>query len=389
MRCAILTFNSLPAATKVTSHHLAEYLVNTGFKVIYISDAISPFHLLRINLFITNFKKIINILTKAIDYDRDCISIIPLTLIPIRNNFPFNSKLAIELNAKSMSAYFRQTINLFLKDRYFLDLIWINNPKYYAVVKQTKYRKLVYSIEDDLFEFLAMPHSLIANHLKLIELADVVTVTSEPLFRQIQPLLEKKSKLVLLRNGVDLQQFSQIDDRYLESDREFRAISQPRIIYVGAISYWFDFDLLIRVANMLPDYNFVIVGPADVSIERLQKISNIYLLGAKPHAIIQNYLHESDVGIIPFLRTKLIESVNPIKLYEYMAAGLPVISTTWEELESLNSPAFLAKNSDEFAEQIAKILKESNSSSRQNLIHFAEANSWESRFAQLMKILEL
>jgi glycosyltransferase involved in cell wall biosynthesis len=389
MKSLILTFNSAQAPTKVTSHHLAEYLLRNNFQVLYISDAISPFHLLKSTLFRSNLSKIISTLTTKIDYQQNFISIIPFTFIPIRNNFPFSLGLAVRLHANSMSSYFRKIIDKFLCLDRVVDLIWINNPKYYQIVEETKYRKLVYSIEDSLFEFSAIPDSLKDNHLKLLQKADIITVTSEPLFREVQPLLKIDSKLILLRNGVEFQQFSQIDNSYLASDPEFSSIPKPRVIYIGAISYWFDFDLLVKVANSLPSYSFVLIGPADVSIDKLKKTPNIYWLGAKPHTKIQNYLQESNIGIIPFVRTKLIESVNPIKLYEYMAAGLPVVSTTWNEIASINSPAFLAQNSDEFTQYLVDLLLDPNSIDKQSLLDFAKFNSWENRFAELMKILAL
>ncbi|MBD2626150.1 glycosyltransferase [Trichormus variabilis] len=389
MNSIILTFNAYDTSTKVTSQHLAEYLLANNFKVLYVSDAVSPFHLLKFNRFKSNFSRIISSFL-TIDDHQKFISLTPFALLPVENIFPFNLKVCSDFHVPSLSYHFKKSINNFLGINKYFDLIWINNPKYYGLTEKLNYEKLVYSIEDDLFEFSRIPKSLKYNHEKLIQKADIVTVTSEPLFKQIKSFFPINNKLILLRNGVSFEQFNQITDPNLNLNliSEFQFIPEPRITYIGVISEWFDLDLLYQAANSLPNCSFVIIGPVEISIDKVKGLSNIYFLGSKPHSIIQMYLQNSQIGIIPFLRTKLIESVNPIKLYEYMAAGLPVVSTSWDELENLGSPAFLAKDNNEFIEYINNILTENNLIDRQLLVNFAKSNTWKNRFTQLMKVLD-
>lgn len=386
MNCLILTFNSFNSATKVTSHHLADYLLSCKFKVLYVSDAVSPFHLIKLNRFRVNLKRIIISTMYPIDYNQKYISLTPFALLPVENIFPFNTKLFVKLHVDSFSRRFQKIINNFLGIHESFDLIWINNPKFYKLTEKLKYKKLVYSIEDDLFEFSRIPKSLKCNHEKLIQKADLVTVTSQPLLESITSSFHVKSKLMLLRNGVN---FNNCLTQYTKIPDEFNSIPEPRIIYVGVISEWFDLELLAKAAISLPNCSFVIIGPVEVSIEALNNIPNIYFLGVKPHSALPAYLQNSQVGIIPFLRNKLIESVNPIKLYEYMAAALPVVSTTWKEIESLGSPAFVAKNNDEFINSIKTIVTKPNCVDRQMLVNFAKSNTWEKRFTELMQVVDL
>ncbi|MEA5577519.1 glycosyltransferase [Anabaena sp. UHCC 0451] len=387
MKSIILTFNIYDGYAKVTSHHFAEYLINKNFRVLYVSDAVSPFHLLKLDGIKTNFTKIIRSFSK-INNHQNFASLIPFTFLPVVNTFPFNLKVCSDLHVQSLSYLFHKNINSFLGNNKDVDLIWINNPKFYGMIEKLKYKKLVYSIEDDLFEFSRIPKSLKYNHEKLIQKADVVTVTSTPLLKQIKSKFSINEKLFLLRNGVSFDQFNQITDQSLDLTPEFQSIPQPRITYIGVISEWFDLDLLYEAAKSLPNFSFVIIGPVEISIDKLKDLSNIYFLGYKPHSILQMYLQKSQIGIIPFLRTKLIESVNPIKLYEYMATGLPVVSTTWSELEDLDSPAFLAKDNHEFIEYIKQIVAEPDVINRELLVKFAQANTWENRFTELMKVLD-
>ena len=99
---------------------------------------------------------------------------------------------------------------------------------------------------------------------------------------------------------------------------------------------------------------------------------------------IARYMYNSNVGIITFdTRHPVVETVNPLKLYEYMACRLPVVATKWKELELINSPAYLADNVNDFVDGLKKSLKQKD---REKYIQFAKNNTWEERFKKLNKI---
>ena len=120
--------------------------------------------------------------------------------------------------------------------------------------------------------------------------------------------------------------------------------------------------------------------------QRNALISNIYALGPKEYASIPGYLQHAQVGIIPFDvkgYAKLIDAVNPLKLYEYMASSLPVVATRWKELEYLNSPAYLADSFEEFERALEKALAFPPQSVRE----YVEKQDWSFRAKELIELL--
>src|SRR5262249_55899770 len=123
----------------------------------------------------------------------------------------------------------------------------------------------------------------------------------------------------------------------------FRGLAPPHndapvAIYAGALARWVDYPLLARVAAALPDWRFRIYGEAlDRRFEAsgLAALDNVDYRGACPHASIPEALAEADVGLIPFLLTPETDCVSPIKLYEYLAAGKPVVSTSIAEARNV------------------------------------------------------
>ena len=144
----------------------------------------------------------------------------------------------------------------------------------------------------------------------------------------------------------------------LPEPEEYKDIPSPRILYAGVIATWFDQELLIQCAKKFMDASFVIIGPAVVGTSKMASVENIYMLGAKKYEELPAYLMHSDVGIIPFKINELVESVNPIKLYEYMAAGLPVVCTDWKEVREMQGPAMIAGDAGAFCEYLQRALRD-------------------------------
>ena len=122
----------------------------------------------------------------------------------------------------------------------------------------------------------------------------------------------------------------------------------------------------------------------DLSI--LKEYKNIHILGKKNYKDVPNYLYYSDVALIPFEVNELTDSVSPIKLYEYMSLGLNVVSTNFKEIEDINSPAYVAKNYDEFCNYIRQAI-ENKDKNREENIKFAKENTWGRRFEEIEKYL--
>lgn len=129
----------------------------------------------------------------------------------------------------------------------------------------------------------------------------------------------------------------------------------PTVGFVGLLSEWVDQDLILAVARALPaDGQVVLIGTADVAIDRLRAEGNIRVLGPRPFASLPSYVAHFDVGIIPFAVSELTRAVNPIKLREMLAAGCPVVSTALPEVASYARPdgVFVADTHAAFVAQV-------------------------------------
>jgi glycosyltransferase involved in cell wall biosynthesis len=190
--------------------------------------------------------------------------------------------------------------------------------------------------------------------------------------------------LLHLPNGVRFE-FFQVANRNMPT--AYKELNRPIVIYVGAMEDWFDFELVNRAASALPDFSFVMIG--DAHRARFAKLPNIHCLGPIPHADLPAYLWNADLGIIPFdvqKHGKLVNSINPLKLYEYMACGLPVVSVAWEELRYISSPAHLSVSADDF---IGAIQNASRQKERQVFVDYAAAQDWRSRVDAIISALDL
>lgn len=247
---------------------------------------------------------------------------------------------------------------------------------------------VVYDIYDDLSIFSAdegaVPVSgrVSSHHLPLIRSSSLVTVSDTTLMERHRG---ERSDLLLVANGVDYASFSAAYPVPEDLPRR----TGPIIGYHGMVSYWFDFAALHAAAKQRPDWQFVLVGPVDPrvapEVELLGQHSNVTLLGERPSDSIAAYVGHFDVEVIWFEVTPLTEAVNPLKMYEAMAAGVPVVAPPLPACQA--TPGVRIAAAADFIPPIAAALA-ARGSEAEILRDTAASADWSARVVPLLELLD-
>ena len=147
-------------------------------------------------------------------------------------------------------------------------------------------------------------------------------------------------------------------------------------------SDWFDVDLMIDVAKRFPEASIVLLGKVTMDLSRLTSLPNVHLLGRKPFADLPAYAKAFDVALLPFPITEVTLNANPLKVREYLAAGLPVVSTRIPEVEVLGA-CEIADDSSGFCDAIARVLKTGGGPSASRSGHRMKGESWTAQLAEI------
>ncbi len=203
--------------------------------------------------------------------------------------------------------------------------------------------------------------------------ADLVLASATPLAERMETLARE---VVLVPNGCDYDHFSVA----AESNGVLRPpFDGPIVGYFGAISSgWFDTGLVLTVAESRPDWHFVLIGPVDSETrDRLDPSPNIVQLGTVTYADLPRYCADFDVATIPFLVNELTRATDPVKLYEYFAAGKPVVTTPLPSIYEHQGPLAIADTPAAFERAIEALLADPGDPNERRQI--ARAASWERR----------
>lgn len=227
------------------------------------------------------------------------------------------------------------------------------------------------------------------RHERLLAKSDVVFVTAEKLRQEVRSAHPDK-QVIMVSNGVDFDFFQQrreairLED-YVKSRRKVAG-------YVGAIYDWIDLELVHAAARLTPEIDYVMVGPLSEKNGRLAAGSpaNVIYLGAKPYDQVPSYVNTFDVALIPFVKSNISESTDPIKLYEYFALGKPVVATPMLQLEKYDDGVKLsiADAPAQFAEAIRTLADLDTAERRVGRQEVARANSWASKAALMIETVD-
>lgn len=377
-KALFLTYHLWEQKIKTGIHFFGKFFLERGYEILWISLPLSFFKVPqkkeRLKLafsFGKKFKENSTFLINASFFT---------PIHPI--NLPFLKSYFVAKNFIYFSFppvfFLLKKYNFLRPEIFFFDVGGVNG-NFLSFVKP---KLIIYRMNDDLEGFRKVPSGRLILEKELIKKADLILAVTEDLVKKAKRIKGSSKGIFYLPNGVDLKVFF----KKAKIPKEYKKIPSPRAVYIGSLSDWFDWNLLISTAKIKKEVSFVIIGKG-----RVPKAlpSNIFFLGEKKYEKLPSFLQYANVGLIPFKESKLIENMErPLKFYEYLASGLPPVSTPVGKLKKGMSPfAFFGKNPQEFAKAIDKALSLPKEE-REKLKEKAKEFSWENIFQKFQKIFQ-
>jgi GT2 family glycosyltransferase len=240
--------------------------------------------------------------------------------------------------------------------------------------------KVIYDCMDEHSGFSTNTPAMLDQENDLISSSDLVIATARLLHAKTAQLA---TRTLLLPNAADFEHFNQPGPEQLLAN-----LPKPIIGYYGAISDWFDVELVRQAALARPQWQFVLIGDTfGADTRALKELSNVHFLGEQPYSSLPAYLADFDVACIPFLLTPLTQATNPVKFYEYLSAGKPVVAVTLPELEPFRDYFYPVDELTQFVPQLEAALAEQSPAAVQRRIDFARRQTWQARYQVLDRVV--
>ncbi len=313
----------------VGSHHLARTFSELGHKVIHLSTPVTPIHHLKkdniTKMKIARSNEINQINENLIDYIPFSIGLPWSMMRPIYNNLKINfSVLFLKSNIQKVIKSFFDTLEI--------DYLIIDQPTMVGIENLVTAKKIIYRATD-LYAEMMNDTSILNAEKNIIKKADGLIGTSKPVLNHITAMNEELPSL-LVENGVNFKHFS--EER--EMPHLYQNFIGKRAIYAGAIDERLDLNAIIDLAKSNPDVHTIVIGPLnDETIkDQYKNIKNLHFLGSVDYNDLPAYLQYADVALLPLSNHKANNGRSPMKLYEYLAAGLPVVTKKTDELVNRN-----------------------------------------------------
>lgn len=267
-------------------------------------------------------------------------------------------------------------------------ILWAYTPHSADFVGRLGERLTVYECVDEFSAAKGLVRSaaIAALERRLLERADQVIVTAPAL---LEAKRRYARRIALVPNGADVDRFRAAAEGEAAFPPDLARLPRPIIGFTGWVQYWVDFDLIAHAARAHPDWTFAIIGPVEplARVDKVRGLNNVHFLGRKPYADIPRYVAGFDVCVNPFVLDGLAEAVSPIKLYEYLASGRPIVSVDMPAAREFDALIWVAKDAGEFLSGLGSALREGQSRAARRQAA-AQGYSWAARFRAVEQILE-
>ena len=256
---------------------------------------------------------------------------------------------------------------------------FVQVPTWSAAAYETRERfgwRVVYDCMDEWNTFPGMKQPLLEAEKELVRKTDVLVVSAQ---RLVEKWHDDNPDLLLARNAADFDHYANVQANDLLAD-----LPHPIVGYFGAIADWFDLPLMVRLARERPQYSFVLIGGIfNVPMEELEALPNVTILGQKPYELMPQYLLHFDACIIPFVVNAVTEATDPVKFYEYIAMGKPVVAPRMPELYPYREHLYIADDHEDFLRKVDEAVAERDPALQERRIELARRNTWTARVADI------
>jgi len=265
--------------------------------------------------------------------------------------------------------------------------LWTFIPSMADIGGKLGEKKLIYYCVDDWAKFSFIESdSILQMETDLVKRSDLVIVSARELYEQ-KKKLNPNTHLVL--HGVDYDHFSKALNNNYPIPNDIGIIPKPIIGFFGLIHEWIDLSLIKKVAEAHPEWSVVMIGKVSADVTDLRKLPNIHFLGQKAYEDLPGYCKAFDVAMIPFVINELTKSVNPIKLREYLAAGLPVVSVDLPEVRNYGELIRISRDTNDFIRNIENCLKTTDEKQKGRRSVAMAKEDWNSKVLEIEKVLSV
>ena len=264
-------------------------------------------------------------------------------------------------------------------------ITWSFVPASAAVAGFLGEKTLIYHCVDENTGFTGTDKDAIRSlEQQLMERSDCVFVSSDVLLtnkRQHNP------NTFLVTHGVDVLHFRKACAPDTRIPEDVRSLPKPVIGFFGLIADWVDLDLIRFLAISRPQWTFLLIGKVVTSVKAIDNLPNVRLLGQKPYAELPGYARTFDVALMPFVMNELTVAANPLKIREYLAAGLPVVSSALPEAQKLKHVLHVAHAYSDFLEIIEQLVRSGNTGPQIAISEQMDCESWDAKVEEFSRVL--
>lgn len=261
--------------------------------------------------------------------------------------------------------------------------LWTFLPTSSVYVGKLGEEMSVYYCTDEFskFSYLSARH-IPEMEREMLKKVDLVFATAHSL---LESKKRHNSRAFLASHGVDYQHFKRALDEDTAVPADVADIDKPILGFFGLIHDWIDIELLAWLAEQRPEWCVVVIGQANIDVSSMERVPNVRLLGRKSYDELPGYCKAFSVGLIPFVTNELTEHVNPIKLREYLSAGLPVVSTPLPEVQFYSHLCSVAGTREDFLAACDAAIAEDSAEATARRSSAMADETWERKVEELGK----